>query len=301
MMILSAIHIQMREKLQNSGVETAALDARLLLQHVLNASHADMIANPDRKISDEEASRLYNMTERRASGEPVSKIIGMKEFYGRDFIVTADTLDPRPETEVLIECALRFAKESDIALSHREREGPRNCGEGEGLKILDLGTGTGCIALTLLLELPDARAICVDVSDAALEITKNNAEKHGVLDRVTFIQSNWFENITDSYDLIVSNPPYIPESDIESLSKDVRKFDPILALNGGGDGLNPYKIIFSHLHAHLNYGGAAFFEIGFLQSEDITRLVKESRIRMVGITPDIAGIPRVVEISTGEK
>jgi release factor glutamine methyltransferase len=283
-MILSDLYRANIQLLKEAGVETAALDARLLMQHVLELGQADFITANNHEIVKEKAQEIAKLISRREEGEPVSKIIGIKEFYGRDFITTNDTLDPRPDTETLIDQALKWAN-----------------GQGKPLSILDLGTGTGCILITLLLELEGAKGTAVDVSPEALEVAKRNAEKHGLDDFVTFFESNWFENVTGKYDLIVSNPPYIPNPDIESLAKEVRNHDPILALDGGEGGINPYKTILSQIKTFLKPEGRAFFEIGYNQQDDITRLIEESESRLVGITPDIAGIPRVVEISIGEK
>lgn len=272
-----------KQNLEEAGVETPALDARVLLQHVSGISDADFISG-DGLLSNEQKRELSNYIFRRMTGEPVSKILGRKEFYSREFKVTKDTLDPRPDTETLIEQALKWAK-----------------GQHEDLRILDLGTGTGCIIITLLAELPGSTGVACDYSAAALEVTKTNAQMHDVADRLDFVQSDWFEDVQGTYDLIVSNPPYIPNPEIATLPKEVRNHDPILALDGGKDGLEPYKMIFSNLKIFLKPNGRAFFEFGFSQAENVSRLVDDSNLSMVGITPDIAGIPRVVEISNGEK
>lgn len=272
-----------KQNLREAGVETADLDARLLLQSVAGLTDTDFITADT--ILDEEQKRTYsNYIFRRMRGEPVSKILGHREFYGRIFQVTKDTLDPRPDTEILIEQALKWANE-----------------QGRPLSILDLGTGTGCIILTLLAEIPGSVGVACDVSPAALEVAKKNATGLGMQEKVRFIESDWFESVDGQYDMIVSNPPYIPNPDIATLAREVRNHDPILALDGGTDGLDAYKKVFSDIKSFLKPGGRAFFEFGFSQGENISRLVDDSHLYMVGITPDIAGIPRVVEISYGEK
>ncbi len=272
-----------KQNLREAGVETADLDARLLLQSVAGLTDTDFITTDT--ILDEEQKRTYsNYIYRRMRGEPVSKILGYKEFYGRTFHVTKDTLDPRPDTEILIEQALKWAK-----------------GQERPLNILDLGTGTGCIILTLLAEIPDTQAVACDVSPEALAVAKTNAQQLELHERVKFIESDWFESVAGQFDMIVSNPPYIPNPDIATLAKEVRNHDPILALEGGEDGMDAYKKLFSSLKTFLKPDGRAFFEFGFSQGENISRLVDDSHLHMVGITPDIAGIPRVVEISYGEK
>lgn len=283
-MILSALYRQAKEHLQNADIETAALDARLIIQHVLGLDQASFMVQQDLGVAVGKQAEIERLVSRRAAGEPVSKILGYKEFYGRDFKVTADTLDPRPETEILIEQALKWAS-----------------GQRQPIHLIDLGTGTGCIPITLLKELPEATAVAVDISEAALKIAEENAKTHNVADRIQFVRSNWTSDINESFDLVVSNPPYIPESDIESLQKEVKNHDPILALEGGKDGLDPYRIIFSQLKTILKPDGAAFFEFGYAQGPNLERLIERAHFSLVGITPDIAGIPRVVEISIGEK
>lgn len=297
-----------KEQLKQADIDTPTLDVRVLVQHVTGLSHSDLIVGAE--ISEDHRAEIDKLIERRVAGEPVSKIIGVKEFYGRDFITTRDTLDPRSDTETLVQQALKFAKENygphpttfPLPMGEgNEASALADSEVGEGLRILDLGTGTGCIILTLLAELPNATGVAADLSPAALEVAHRNAELLNLDSRVTFIESDWFENVEGQFDIIVSNPPYIPESNIESLQKEVRIYDPILALRGGKDGLDPYKNIFSHYKSYLKPGGRLLCEIGCWQDEDITRLIEESESRLVGITHDIAGIPRVVEISTGEK
>lgn len=272
-----------KENLREAGIETAELDARLLIQAAANLSDTDFIT-ADFPLEDEQKRTLSNYIYRRMNREPISKILGQKEFYGRRFEVTKDTLDPRPDTEVLIEQALKWARE-----------------QNRPLRILDLGTGTGCILITLLVELPDSTGVACDLSPDALEIAKSNAKYNDVENRAEFIASDWFSHVEGEYDMIVSNPPYIPNLEITTLPKEVRNHDPILALAGGDDGMDPYKILFSEIKNFLKPDGRGYFEFGFSQAENITRLVDDSNLYMVGITPDIAGIPRVVEISYGEK
>lgn len=272
-----------KENLKEAGVETPDLDARLLLQAVANLSDTDFIT-ADFQL-DEEQKRVYsNYIYRRINREPVSKILGYREFYGRRFKVTKDTLDPRPDTEILIEQALEWARTQD-----------------RPLRLLDLGTGTGCIILTLLAEIGDATGMACDLSPDALAVAADNAQQLDLDGKVEFVLSDWYESVTGQFDLIVSNPPYIPNPDIPTLPKDVRNHDPILALDGGMDGFDAYKKLFSSLKNFLKPDGRAFFEFGFSQGENVSRLVDDSNLHMVGITPDIAGIPRVVEISYGEK
>lgn len=282
-MNLKDLYSFVKKQFQGSDIETPDLDARLLIQNACNIAHEDIITNPGLIISADAQLNIENMVRRRLSGEPVSKILGFKEFYGLDFKVTQDTLDPRPDTEILIESALHWARDK------------------QNLKILDLGTGSGCIAITLLKNIATARATAIEISHKALEIARYNAEEHGVQDRLKLIQSNWFEKCpAEKFDLIVSNPPYIPNPEIENLAKEVQNYDPIQALDGGNDGLEAYKILFKGLKKMLDEDGRAFFEIGFGQHSDIIRLVDESNLQHCDSYSDLAGIPRVVEISVGK-
>ena len=274
-----------RKILENSGVDTPALDARILVRAATGLSDIAMIADGGQTVADKHQALIDAWLARRLAGEPVSRILGEKEFYGRDFKVTPATLDPRPDTETLIERAL------DWAMAQKRP-----------LRILDLGAGTGCILITLLAELPDATGVAVDINQDAIAVSRENAVKHGVETRSDFAVGSWFDPVAgERFDLIVSNPPYIPDADIESLAPEVRNHDPILALAGGIDGLDPYKIIFSGLKNHLLPGGMAYLEFGFGQAESLARLVDDSHLFMSRITPDLGGIPRVVEISNGEK
>lgn len=274
-----------RRTLERAGVETPALDARLLVRHALGLDDVALIARGVDPVPAGAGDAVAALLARRAEGEPVSRIMGVREFYGRTFAITPDTLDPRPDTEILIDQALGWART-----------------QKKDLRILDLGTGSGCILITLLAELPGATGIGVDLNPGAVDVSRENAVKHGVESRTRVFQGDWFTPLPDGerFDLIVSNPPYIPEKDIESLAREVRNHDPILALVGGNDGLDPYKIIFSGLEKHLFPGGRAFLEFGFGQAESLSRLVDDSGLFLSRITPDLAGIPRVVEITNGE-
>ena len=244
------------ERLAAGGIETAALDARLLFQAASGLRHEDIVAEPDLALPPEVAARFTVFIERRCGFEPVSRILGTREFYGRSFRVTPDILDPRADTETLIGAALELAK-----------------GKGP-LRILDLGTGSGAIAVTLLAELPGATAVASDLSAAALAVAKGNAEALGVAGRASFVQANWFEGIGGKFDLIVSNPPYIPLGDIAGLAPDVREFDPSRALDGGPDGLEAYRRIAGGAGSHLPPQGHVVLEIGAGQENAVNNLFK---------------------------
>lgn len=280
---LKDIYRTARKQLETANIDTAALDARLILKHVLNIDERDLITGGDTQVPADKSQLINTFLHRRIQGEPISKMMGMKEFWSLDFKVTRDTLDPRPDTETLVQAALDYFADAPPAT------------------LLDLGTGTGCMPVTLLSEWPEARAVAVDISPSALAVARDNADMHGVADRITFIEGNWAEGITDKFDLIVSNPPYIPHADIESLSGSVKRFDPILALDGGNDGLDCYKKIISTLKNILNSNGICLLESGCGQHEDITRLAIDAGLCVNRVHADLAGIPRAVEISSGEK
>jgi len=289
-MNLQDIQNKARESLRAAQVEQPAREARWLIKHALAVSaksdavsDADLISG-ERVVTADEAAAVAALVARRAAGEPVSRIIGDKDFAGLSFRVTPDVLDPRPDTETLVAAAqARFAGQ----------EGPR--------RILDLGTGSGCILIALLHTFPESTGVGVDISQEALAVAAENAQQLGVADRATFMQGDWAESVNESFDLIVSNPPYIPSGDIPNLDKEVKNHDPILALDGGLDGLDSYKKIFSQIKNIFLPGGGGLFEVGVLQAQDVARLAGNAGFLVKGYHADSAGILRVVEIDSGEK
>lgn len=281
-MSLQELQKIIRERLVAAAVEDSAREARWLIKHALDVNDADLISGK-KEVSNDEADEVRMLADRRAAGEPVSRIIGEKEFCGLSFRVTPDVLDPRFDTEVLVEAAARrFAANP-----------PR--------MILDLGTGSGCILVALLKKFPDAVGVGVDISESALAVAQDNAARNGVKDRASFAQGDWAKSLDESFDLIVANPPYIPSGDIPNLNAEVKNHDPILALDGGFDGLSAYKKIFSQIKKNFLPGGAGFFEAGILQAEDIARLAENEGFLVKSYHADSAGILRVVEIDSGEK
>ena len=256
------------------------LEARRIIEARTAYRWADIMAQPEAVIELQALALIESDMQRRIAGEPLSRIYGMREFWGREFALSPDTLDPRPETELIIELALKRFKGMSPA------------------RILDLGTGTGCILITLLAEFPDSTGVACDLSAGALATARENAARHGVESRAQFIESDWFSGVEGEFDLIVSNPPYIAESVIPTLAVEVKNHDPILALQGGEDGLQAYRQIFSKLFLHLKPAGIALFEIGFDQGEEVMRLSGESRIRQTRVHSDLAGLARVLEISS---
>lgn len=252
-----------------ADVTTPSLDARLLMQHILQVEHADLIANENRQLTDDQANTFQTYLTRRLAGEPVSRILGIREFYGRDFKTSPAVLDPRPDTETLITLCLEYLP-PDLEQT-----------------ILDLGTGSGILAITLLAERPLKRAVAADLSPAALAIASDNAKHWGVSRRISFTQSNWFENIEGTYDLIVSNPPYIPARDIPNLEIEVRNHDPHLALDGGKDGLDPYRAIAAQAAQFLVPNGIVAVEIGAGQAEDIISIFKTQNFKCLASHRDL--------------
>lgn len=260
-----------RQALERRGSATPALDARLLLQEASGVTREAMIADPDRTIGPEAAARFRGFIERRLTGEPVSRILGHREFYGRDFIVSPATLDPRPDTETLVEAALSLMP------------------AGKPCRLIDLGTGTGAIALTLLAERPLAEAVLTDISADALAVARANAERLGVAARAGFIAGNWFAGASGRFDLILSNPPYIPTAILPTLEPDVRDFDPRTALDGGPDGLAPYREIAARAPFFIAARGHVIVEIGEGQAVEIEDIFSSSRMMPENRWKDLAG------------
>ncbi len=261
-------------KLQSANIDTAAYDAKIILEDVAPEHIAEVVA-------------------RRVAGEPLWRILGYRDFWKHRFYLSPETLEPRPDTETLIETVLSsFPSPLTPTLSHERRGGPK--------RILDIGTGTGCILLSLLHEYPDATGVGVDIQDGALQAARGNAERIGLTNRATFIKSNWCDSVDGVFDVIVSNPPYIPSRDIANLESNVKNFDPILALDGGNDGLTPYKKLLPDCKKHLARGGRLFFEIGVGQVDDITRLVEENSATLIRGVRDLNGLERVLEIGYGD-
>ncbi|MFZ5674397.1 MAG: peptide chain release factor N(5)-glutamine methyltransferase [Pseudomonadota bacterium] len=260
-----------RQALERRGSATPALDARLLLQEASGVTREAMIADPDRTIGPEAAARFRGFIERRLTGEPVSRILGHREFYGRDFIVSPATLDPRPDTETLVEAALSLMP------------------AGKPCRLVDLGTGTGAIALTLLAERPLAEAVLTDISADALAVARANAGRLGVAARAGFIAGNWFAGASGRFDLILSNPPYIPTAILPTLESDVRDFDPGTALDGGPDGLAPYREIAARAPFFIAARGHVIVEIGEGQAVEIEDIFRSSRMMPENRWKDLAG------------
>ncbi len=272
----------LKEKLRAAGVENPDLELRILLRDLGGFDDTAILLG---RIPDPLPAVILNAIDQRLAGKPLSRILGYREFYGRRFYLNDATLDPRADSETLIDAALQWAKENPYRT----------------LRILDLGTGTGCLLLTLLAEIENATGVGVDLSVDAVSMAQKNARTLKLKSRAAFQTGNWFEGITESFDMIISNPPYIRSDVIPDLESNVKNHDPILALDGGMSGLEAYKILLSNLKNHLVKDGASFFEIGFDQAEDMHRLVEKYDMKLVRIYPDLGGHPRVVKIRYGDK
>jgi release factor glutamine methyltransferase len=274
---LGQAHTAAARLLREARIAAPELDARLLLCHAAGLTHETYVAGLNDTLAPDAAARFGTYVARRLAGEPVSRIIGIREFYGRPFRIDASTLDPRPDTETLIEAALEVA------------------GREEPLRLLDLGTGSGCILVTLLAELPCSTGVGIDKSLSALEFARENAARLGVADRARFIAGDWLDAVQGAFDLVIANPPYLSAADMAGLSNEVGAHDPKDALYGGPDGLSAYRRIVPRLGGVLRPGGIALFEIGHTQAEAVSGLLAgQGLILEQGPWRDLAGRPRVV-------
>jgi len=269
-----------RKRLQMAGVADPLLDARLLIGEVIAFSLTDFVMKPDRPITREEQARIASMIERRAGGEPVYRILGHREFHGLDLLLSKETLEPRPDTEILVDTLLPALRD---AVSQKG-----------SARILDLGTGTGAICLALLKECPDATGIGSDISAGALETAAKNASRNGLETRFEIRQSDWFEKISGSFDIIVSNPPYIRSDIVTTLDREVRHHDPMAALDGGQDGLAPYRLIAADAGRFLVENGIVGVEIGFDQRLDVSTIFASNGFSLVDAVKDYGGNDRVL-------
>jgi release factor glutamine methyltransferase len=267
----------LRRTFTEAGFETAALDARLLLLDALGISATDLITQPDAPLKPEQADTLAAFTRRRLNHEPVARIVGAREFWGLPFRLSPETLVPRPDTETLVETALDLLA---------DRQAP--------LRIVDFGTGSGCILVALLHELPQATGLGVDLSFGALVTARANANDNRVGNRCHFAMSHWADAVSGSFDLIVSNPPYIVSEVIPTLDAEVREHDPALALDGGPDGLEPYRVILREAGRLLAPQGLLVVEIGYDQADALVSLAGLSGLEILRIAHDLSGNPRCV-------
>lgn len=258
--------------LKQAGIDGAGRDARRLMAFALGTEPGRLtLVLPD-PVEATVAERFETLIQRRMESEPVSHLVGSREFFGRSFRVTSDVLDPRPETETLIEAAL--AEPFD--------------------RVLDLGTGTGCLLLTLLAETDGTMGTGVDLSRAALGVARGNGAALGLSERVRWIESDWFSGVSGAFDLILSNPPYIAADEMAGLSRDVQAYEPRMALTDEGDGLSAYRAITAGVMRHLTPGGRLVVEIGPTQASAVAAMMTSAGLRGVSIVHDLDGRDRVL-------
>ncbi len=263
------------KRLRAAGVDAPRRDARLLLADAMGVGHPALL-DVGSHLSVTESARFVDKLVRREAREPVARIRGAREFWGLEFALSEATLDPRPDTETLVEAALAAFADAP----------PR--------RILDLGTGSGCILCSLLHEWPGAIGVGVDISEAAVMTARRNALNLGLAERAEFVVGDWDDAVGDRYDLVVSNPPYVRSSDIAVLAPEVAAFDPRLALDGGADGLDAYRRITPLLPRLLARGGVAVLEVGLSQAEEVGHLCARSGLDPVTVRTDLSGIPRAL-------
>jgi release factor glutamine methyltransferase len=266
-----------RRRLEAAGVDGPVIDARLLVEAAAGASRADILNDPHRVLSAEQAQTLDAYLARREAREPVSHILGRKGFWTIELKVTPDVLTPRPDTETLVGAMLKCLKEDGAA------------------DVLDLGTGSGAILLAILAERPLAHGVGVDISLAALEVARENAALLGLQDRAAFLHASWTEGQpADAFDVVVSNPPYIPTGDIAGLEPEVSQREPHLALDGGVDGLDAYRVLAPEILRVLKPGGVFALEIGYNQGRAVEALMADAGAQAVQVLGDLGGRDRAV-------
>lgn len=258
-----------------AGIDGAERDARVLLAHVMEVDQAVLMARMNDPLPQSVLYGMDRVIAVRSLHQPVSHITGKRGFWNHEFMVNSDVLDPRPDTEAVVAAALEQPFDT----------------------VLDLGTGSGAIILSLLAERPQAMGVATDISAKALDVARRNAGRIGVADRVQFRESDWFEAVDGRFDLIVSNPPYISAPEMESLAPEVRDWEPHLALTPGGDGLLAYRRLAAGLRAHLAPNGRAFFEIGYRQAADVKDIFTSAGFTGPEVLPDMSGHDRVVALT----
>lgn len=260
------------EKLKEAQIKEAKLDARLLLEEVCGTNRNDLLVHEKNPVSEENYNCYVNYIEKRSRHIPLQHILGYQEFMGLHFVVTPDVLIPRQDTETLVEEVMRFLH--------------------DGMRILDVCTGSGCILLSLLKYSNDCKGTGCDLSEKAVSVAEENARALGI--SAEFVQSDLFENIRGRYEIIVSNPPYIASEEIPALMEEVREHDPLMALDGGKDGLYFYREIIKQAGDYLYPGGMLFFEIGCGQAADVSGYMRQAGYQDITVCKDLSGLDRVV-------
>lgn len=301
-------------RLRDAGVPSYTLAAELLLLHVLGRDRTYLYSHPEATVAAHDEEKFLALLTRRVAGEPTQHLTGRQEFWGLEFEVTPDVLIPRPETEHVIEVAL------DRLAVRELRAGRRNKNDGTGLLIADIGTGSGCIAISLAKELPAARLLATDISASALVVAGRNAARHGVDNRIQFVEANLLDRTAvpdvsgellsdrvvgsepvfastigpQMFDLVVSNPPYVARKEVETLTVEVREHEPATALFGGEEGYELYASLIEQAASHLKPGGIMVLELGYNSLAAVQPLLESAPWMNVGVTNDLTGIPRVI-------
>ena len=284
-MRLDSLMADARTRLRAADLDTPDIDARLLVEWATGKTRLDLISAPEQLVDAAAIATLSDALDRRAKGEPVHRIMGVREFFGLPFRLSPETLEPRPDTEALVELVIPALE----VLA--EQEGT--------LELLDMGTGTGAIIVSLLHRFECARGIGLDMAEGALAMARINAIANGVGDCFAALKSDWFQNVSGRFHLIVSNPPYIPHDDIAGLSREVREHDPLAALDGGADGLNFYRALAQKAADHLYRDGMVAVEIGAGQFQDVEALLESAGFSLAGHASDLGGHRRAMLFALG--
>ena len=264
----------------DNKITTYSLDARIVLREVLNLDEKEFILQPKIQVSSGNLGKIQKIVERRLKGEPISKIFGRRDFYSSTFLISTEVLDPRPESELIVDIANNFILDKKFK------------------NVLDLGTGSGCILLSILKENKKINGIGTDISFDAINIAKQNSSNLNLDERALFIVSNWFDSIDGSYDLIVSNPPYISSAEITNLSSSVKNYDPLVSLDGGSDGLACYKQIADDVNRIIRKNGRLILEIGYNQADDVIKIFESNEFYLLKKYNDISGLDRILTFQT---
>lgn len=276
---LAGLLRETRRRLAEGLVETPDIDARVLMEGLLGADARTMIISGDHPVPKAERLRLEEAIARRLSGEPVHRILGRRSFYGLDLALSPATLEPRPDTEILVDAVLPHVQRIAAARGR--------------CRIADMGTGTGALCLALLSVCPQATGVGVDISREALATAQENARMNGLSDRYSTIESDWFQSVAGELDVIVSNPPYIRRGDLGTLPREVREHDPMIALDGGEDGLDAYRVLARDASARLLSGGVVGVEYGEMQRADVEAIFRGRGYRVESALRDLGGRDRV--------
>lgn len=276
-------------RLAGAGIEAPRRDARLLVCSLLGGGPELLLARPERRLSDSEAATVEAAVARRLRREPISRILGRREFWSLEFLLDAETLDPRPDSETLVEAVLQWAAQDDKAL-----------------RLLDLGSGSGCLLLALISELPRASGLGIDIAAGAVAVATENARRLGLSGRAAFIPGSWQDALPrpeggEPWDIVISNPPYVPTGDIETLEAEVSAYDPVRALDGGADGLDAYRALIPKAAAVLRATGLLALEVGEGQAGAVKGLLQKAGFSTVWTARDLSGIERCVLATQARK